>query len=157
MINIIASVGKNNELGKNNKLIWKIPSDMKFFKDITMGHIVVMGRRTYESLPAKLTGRKMIVITSKKINDDVLLIDSVDKLLDLYLDSKEEVFVIGGSSIYEQFIEYATKIYLTEINAKCDDADAYFPYFKKSDWNKQILENSEYNGVEFKICEYIKK
>lgn len=157
MISMICSVGKNGELGKNNKLIWHIPRDMKFFKDTTMGHIVIMGRNTYESLPGKLPGRDMKIITSKKNNiEDVEVISNVLDVVDRYLDTEEEVFVIGGASIYEQFLKYTNKLYITEIDAVCSSADTFFPEFDKNEWIRKVIDSGEYEGIKFQMCVYEK-
>lgn len=157
MISIISSVGKNREIGKNNKLIWHIPNDMKFFKETTMGHTVVMGRCTYESLPGDLPGREMVVVTSTVIDENVQCIDSIEKVIEKFSDTLDEVFIIGGASIYHQFIQYADRLYLTEINASHDDADTFFPEFDKNKWERIVLGKDVYNGIEYTICRYDKK
>ena len=148
-VSMIAAVGKNLELGKNNNLIWNFKEDMKFFKDTTMGHTVVMGRKTFESLPKALPGRKNIVITS---NADyqaqgATVVTSVEEALQIA--DNEEVFVIGGGKIYAEFLPYADKLFLTEIDAECADADTYFPQFNKSDYIKEIINYYDIDGVEF--------
>lgn len=159
MISMIASVGKNMELGRKNSLIWHIPDDMKFFKETTMGHVVVMGKNTYDSLPGNLPGRTMLVLNTSKIldNDNVQTIYSVDEILEKYTDSDEEVFIIGGASVYSQFIQYASILYLTEIDDECIDADTFFPLFDKSKWKKQILYSNYYKNNFYNICKYSKK
>ena len=156
MISMIASVGKNMELGRKNSLIWHIPDDMKFFKETTMGHVVVMGKNTYDSLPGNLPGRTMLVLNTSKIldNDNVQTIYSVDEILEKYTDSDEEVFIIGGASVYSQFIQYASILYLTEIDDECIDADTFFFFFYKSKWEKQILYSAHYKNNFYKICKY---
>ena len=132
MISMIASVGKNRELGKDNNLIWHIPDDMKFFKETTMGHVVIMGLNTYKSLPTKLKDRKMAVISDVEIDDnEIEVFKDIDSVIDKYGNSKQEVFIIGGASIYKQFIEYANRLYLTEIDDVCSKADTFFPRFNK--------------------------
>jgi len=157
MISMIASIGKNNEIGKNNKLIWHISEDMKFFKDTTMGHVVIMGRKTYESLPGSLPGRKMIVITSKNLDEEVQSVKDISLVLNEYLNSEEEVFIIGGAKIYFEFLKYAKKLYLTEINAESLDADSYFPKFDKKEWNKKIIKRGINNDVDYMISLYERK
>ena len=156
MISMIASVGKNMELGRKNSLIWHIPDDMKFFKKTTMGHIVVMGKNTYDSLPGDLPGRKMFVLNSNKVlgNANVQTIYSIDEILEKYINSDEEIFIIGGASVYSQFIQYASVLYLTEIDDECIDADTFFPLFDKSKWEKQILYSAHYKNNFYKICKY---
>lgn len=148
-VSMIAAVGKNLELGKNNNLIWHFKEDMKFFKDTTMGHTVVMGRKTFESLPKALPGRKNIVISSNAEYQaqGATVITSVEEALQIA--DNEEIFVIGGGKIYSEFLPYADKLYLTEINAECTDADTYFPQFNKSEYIKEIINYYDIDGVEF--------
>lgn len=148
-VSMIAAVGKNLELGKNNNLIWHFKEDMKFFKDTTMGHTVVMGRKTFESLPKALPGRKNIVISSNAQYQaqEAAVVTSVEEALQIA--DNEEVFVIGGGKIYAEFLPYADKLYLTEIDAECADADTYFPQFNKSDYIKEIINYYDIDGVEF--------
>lgn len=148
-VSMIAAVGKNLELGKNNDLIWHFKEDMKFFKDTTMGHTVVMGRKTFESLPKALPGRKNIVISSNAQYQaqGATVVTSVEEALQIA--DNEEVFVIGGGKIYAEFLPYADKLYLTEIDAECTDADTYFPQFNKSEYIKEIINYYDIDGVEF--------
>ena len=156
MISMIASVGKNMELGKNNNLIWHFKEDMKFFKETTMGHKVIMGRKTYESLPGNLPGREMIVISTKTVDGDVTVLNDINSIVDKYKNSQEEIFIIGGASIYKEFLPYASKIYLTEICAEDLAADTFFPSFNKDDWNKVIISENVENNIQFKMCLYQK-
>ncbi len=148
-ISMIAAVGKNLELGKNNDLIWHFKEDMKFFKETTMGHPVIMGRKTFESLPKALPGRRNIVISSNPDYkaDGAETVTSINEALEIA--KKEDVFIIGGGRIYKEFLPYADNLYLTEINAVCNDADTYFPRFNKSDYIKEIVNYYEVNGTEF--------
>lgn len=148
-VSMIAAVGKNLELGKNNNLIWHFKEDMKFFKDTTMGHTVVMGRKTFESLPKALSGRKNIVISSNAEYQaqGATVVTSVEEALQIA--DNEEIFVIGGGKIYAEFLPYADKLYLTEIDAECEDADTYFPQFNKSEYIKEIINYYDIDGVEF--------
>ena len=148
-VSMIAAVGKNLELGKNNDLIWHFKEDMKFFKETTMGHTVVMGRKTFESLPKALPGRKNIVISSNAEYQaqGATVVTSVEEALQIA--DNEEIFVIGGGKIYAEFLPYADKLYLTEIDAECADADTYFPQFNKSEYIKEIINYYDIDGVEF--------
>ena len=157
MISMIASVGKNRELGKKNGLVWRISKDMKFFKNTTMGHKVIMGYNTYKSLPGNLPGREIIVLSYEKIDGNVETAYSIRELLDKYLNSKEEVFICGGASLYNQFIEYANKLYLTEIDDSDIEADAFFPEFNKDEWKRIILDKGEEKNINFDICLYERK
>lgn len=148
-VSMIAAVGRNLELGKNNDLIWHFKEDMKFFKDTTMGHTVVMGRKTFESLPKALPGRKNIVISSNSEYQaqGATVVTSVDEAL--RIADNEEIFVIGGGKIYSEFLPYADNLYLTEIDAECPDADTYFPQFNKADYIKEIINYFNIDGTEF--------
>ena len=157
MISLIASIGLNNELGKCGDLIWKIPDDMKFFKSTTMGHIVVMGYNTYKSLPSTLKGRKMIVLSRNNNIDNVEVVRDYKEIIKRYENSIDEVFIIGGASIYKKYLEYAKIMYLTRINDICKNADTFFPKFDLNAWNDTILHQNEYNGIKYKIHKYIKK
>lgn len=157
-INLIAAIGKNNELGKNNDLIWKLKGDMKFFKETTMGHPIVMGRKTFESLPKVLPGRKNIVISTNEIkNEEIEVYKSIKDFLLKYQEYGDDIFVIGGASIYKQFINLATNMYLTEIDSEEKSADAYFPMFDKNEWEKEVLLNSQENSINFKHILYKRK
>ena len=105
-VKLIAAIGENGELGKNNDLIWHLPKDKKFFKETTMGKYVVMGRRTFESLPNSLPGRTMIVVSSKKLDNyyDVICYNDPLDVIDHF--EKDELFVIGGGLIYEEFMPF---------------------------------------------------
>lgn len=157
-INLIAAIGENYELGKDNNLVWRLKEDLKFFKNITMGHPIVMGRKTFESLPKVLPGRKNIVISTSDIrNEEIELYKSIKDFLINYQDFNNDIFVIGGASIYSQFIDLATKMYLTEIKATDVSADVYFPKFNKDEWNKEILTDLEENNIKFNHVLYKRK
>ena len=155
MISMISSVGRNRELGKNNDLIWHFKDDMKFFKKMTMNHKVVMGYNTYKSLPGDLLGREIIVVSSKNISG-VETVNGIEPIIEKYQDSAEEIFICGGASIYCQFLPYAKKLYLTEIEAT-EEADTFFPEFNQLDWEKTLLEEYEQNNIKFKMYLYERK
>ncbi len=152
MISIIAAIGKNYELGLNNQLLWHIPNDLKYFKQLTTGKIVVMGRKTYESIGRALPNRENIVLTRQSIKiDNVDVVNDYKKILDL-----EDVFIIGGEQIYKLFLPYADNIYLTEI-AENKEADSYFPIFDKSLYTKEIVKTDSYNDINYSFVIYRKK
>ena len=160
MIGMIAAIGKNNELGKDNKLLWRVPEDMKFFKKTTMGHKVVMGMNTYKSLPKSgLPGREMIVLSSQEVEDseNVKFVRDINQIIDEYLESKEEVFIIGGASLYKQFLPFVEYMYLTELDFECLDADVYYPEFDKTDWYADMLMEGNSNNIGYKIYKYVRK
>jgi dihydrofolate reductase len=157
-INLIAAIGKNNELGMNNDLIWKFKEDMKFFRETTMGHPIVMGRKTFESLPKVLPGRKNIVISTSEIrNKEIEIFKSIREFLINYQEYNDDIFIIGGASIYKSFIGLASKLYLTEIDAVEKNADVFFPNFNKNEWNKEIISEKEENNIKFKHVLYKRK
>ena len=116
---IIAAIGKNNELGKDNNLIWHLPNDLKFFKETTTGKTIIMGRRTFESLPRMLPNRHHIVLSSSEdFPEEVTVYKTLEELLEDLKDKDEEMFIIGGASIYKTFIDYCDKMYLTLCSRK---------------------------------------
>jgi len=152
MFSIIVAFDKNQLIGNNNALPWHYPEDLQYFKETTLGKKVVMGRITYEGILRKLgkplPNRTNIVISSKEISG-VEWYASVDKVLEKYLDSEEEIFIIGGRTIYEQFLSYTTRLYITHID-KAYQGDTYFPKFRYDDF-KLIKEKT--NG-ELRFCVY---
>ena len=158
-LSIIACVGKNLELGLNNDLVFHIKEDMKYFKNITLNHIVVMGRRTFESLPGVLKDRKNVVITRNKnleIPDEVEVFSSIGEFMEYYKDYPEEIFVIGGASIYKEFLDYCDKLYLTEVDKSCE-ADVYFPSFDKELYDKEVVGSGETKTLKYNFVIYRRK
>lgn len=157
-ITLIAAIGKNRELGKDNKLIWSIPEDLKYFRDNTMGKYIVMGMNTFNSLPKLLPGRNHVVLTHRDIELDssVVVFHVLDDLLQYIETLDEEVMVIGGAMIYKQFIEYADKMILTEID-DTKDADVYFPEFSLDDWDRDVISNHEYEDLKYNHVVYSRK
>ena len=140
MISIIAAVGRNLELGYKNDLIWRVKGDLKNFKTITAGHTVVMGQKTYESMHGALPNRRNIVITWDRefAPADAEVVYSIDEAISV-LNPGEESFIIGGGSIYRQFLPYADRLYLTEVEDSFPDADTYFPQFDKKNYSRRVL------------------
>lgn len=154
MFSIIAAVGKNRELGKKGELIFHIKDDMKFFRETTSGHKIVMGRKTWESLPGKLPNRTNIVITSQDFDGPDEIIHNLSEFIDQNKDTEEEIFVIGGGKIYAEFLPYVTKIYLTEVDAEDPEADTFFPEFDKSEYDHNIIKEGRENDLTFAISLY---
>ncbi len=157
MISMIAAIGQNNELGKDNKLIWHLKGDMQSFKNLTMHKKIVMGANTYRSLPQRLENREYLVLSKsiKEIPYGTLYHDFT-KLLNYLKTLDEEVMVIGGSKLYEAFLPYAERLYLTEIKAE-SPADAYFPNFAKTNYKRRVLVKNQENGISYEIVLYEKK
>lgn len=158
MFSMICAVGRNNEIGYKNKLLWNLPNDMAFFKEKTMEHTVVMGKNTYESIGMALPGRKNIVLALEQnyIAKNCEVCNNLEGLIEKYKDTAEEIFIIGGASIYKQFLPYSRKLYLTLVD-DAPPADTYFPDY--SDSFQKILESDERqeNGITYKFTEFIKK
>ena len=156
MFSIIAAVGKKWELGKKGGLVFHIKEDMSFFKETTSGHKIVMGRNTWESLPKKLPNRTNIVLTTHDIDGPDEVVHDVFKFIADNKDTDEEIFVIGGGSVYMEFLPIASKIYLAEVDAEVPDADVYFPEFDKSKYNRKVIKKGKENDLAFSICLYQK-
>ena len=135
MISVIVAVAQNNAIGKNNSLLWHIPADMKRFRHLTTGHTLIMGRRTYLSLPVKpLPDRTNIVITDDPADrfDGCVMAFSVKEALAL-CDPADEIYIIGGASVYDQFLPLTDRLYLTKVH-KDFDGDVFFPEIIDSEW-----------------------
>ena len=145
MISLIADIGKNNELGKGNTLLWSMPADMKHFTKTTALHTVVMGRKTFESIGKPLPNRRNIVITRdadyKKPGIEV--VHSLAGALDLFPGQNEEIFIIGGAEIYKQTFDIADKLYITHIDAGDSGADSFFPEIIPIVWNEIVHEEHQ--------------
>ncbi|MBQ2622920.1 dihydrofolate reductase [Candidatus Saccharibacteria bacterium] len=157
MISLIAAVGKNWELGKNGDLIFHIKEDMRYFKETTMGHKVVMGRKTWESLPRKLPGRENIVASRGEIPDADLVIHDLNKYLQENENTSEEIFIIGGGMVYFAALPYAKYIYLTEVEAEDERADSYFPEFDKLKYNREVIKEGKSDDLAYTFVKYTKK
>lgn len=157
MFSLIACIGKNRELGKGGELIFHIKDDMKFFKETTTGHKVVMGRKTWESLPFKLPNRNNIVISSRDFEGPDEIVHDADEFIAKNKDTKEEIFVIGGGKIYAEFLPVASKLYLTEVDAEDAAADTFFPEFDKLNFAQTVIKEGKENDLAFTISEYTKK
>ncbi|MDP2812362.1 MAG: dihydrofolate reductase [bacterium] len=155
IISIIVAVAKDRGIGYQNKLLIHLPPDLKHFKEVTSGHMVIMGQTTYQSMGKALPNRENIVLT-KDPNfsvSDAKVMYSLEEALDYAKNSGEtEIFFIGGASIYAQSIKYADKLYLTLID-KIFTADTYFPDYSEFKNLVSQSEEQEYEGVKFKYLE----
>lgn len=162
MFSLIVAVSKNKVIGKNNSLIWTIPDDLKRFKEITIGKTIIMGRKTFQSLPCILPGRNHIILT-KDINfqinhANVIVYNDFQKLLNDYKNTTEEIFIIGGGEIYKLFLPYCQKLYITEVLHEFQ-GDTYFPTIDTDIFNLTYKSNIYKNGdfkFQFKNYERIK-
>ena len=165
MFSIIVAIGKNREIGKENKLLWHIPEDLKNFRRITNGKTVVMGRKTFESIGRLLPNRKNIILSREVLESDlkklenentkVEVFDDFQKMIDSFKNSKEEIFIIGGEQIYKMALkeEIIDKLYIRYVNFSDDEADAYFPVIENCDW--KMNEEKKYDN--WKFCVYERK
>lgn len=154
MVSVIVAVGKNREIGKNNQLLFDIPEDMQRFIEVTRGHTVVMGEKTFQSIGKPLPGRKNIVVTLNK-NYKAPGCEtrySLEEVLEEAKENKEEIFVIGGGQIYKLSLPHADKLYITEVDAEVSDADTYFPDY--SEFSKVVYEReSQDDNYKYKFLE----
>ena len=157
-ISIIVAVAKNNIIGKENKLPWFLPSDLKYFKEKTMKHHILMGRKTFESINSTLPGRKIIVASRKNQSfnkKDVIIVDSITKGINLAKNNGEpELFIVGGATIFDKTLILTDKIYITKIEKEFE-GDAYFPEINSTDW--RLLNSSEIfseNNLNFRFMIY---
>lgn len=143
ILSIIAAMGRNRAIGFKNTLPWRLPADLQRFKQLTLGHHIIMGRKTYESIGRPLPGRTSIIITRQPDfqAEGCLIAHSLDEAIDLAKSRDEqEAFIIGGAEIYAQALSSADRMYLTLVEAE-PEADAFFPAFDENLWEK-ILEES---------------
>lgn len=134
-ISIAVAIGENQAIGKNNQLLWHMPADLKFFKQTTSGHTVIMGRKTFDSVGKPLPNRRNIVITrdaSLKI-EGVEVVNSLDEALKITQTEEKPVFIVGGAEIYRQALPKTDRLYLTTIHHNFD-ADTFFPDFERNEW-----------------------
>lgn len=162
MLSIIAAISENNVIGKDNKLLWHLPEDLKRFKTLTTGHTIIMGRKTFESLGKVLPNRKHIILTRdmnyRVDNEAVEIIHDISEVQN-YIEDKEENFIIGGAIIYSQLIDKAQKMYITMIHKKYD-GDAYFPKIKEEEWKiveKEQGIKDEKNPFDYEFITYVRK
>lgn len=137
-ISIIAAIAENNAIGKNNKLLWRLPSDMRRFKDLTTGHAVIMGRKTFESLPkGPLPNRKNVVLTTMPEAgfNNCFACESMGTALDI-CEKEDEIFILGGALVYRQALRIADKMYITRVHGEFEDADTFFPVVNWDMWEE---------------------
>ena len=162
MLSIIVAKASNNIIGKNNSLIWHLPEDLRRFKELTTGHTIIMGRRTFESLGRVLPNRKHVILCNDMkmdVEDErIEILDDISKL-DKYINSDEENFVIGGATIYRLLMPYANKMYITEIDQEFD-GDVSFPEINKEEWNIVEVQKGlkdEKNPYDYNYVTYVRK
>lgn len=160
MINMIVAIGKDGAIGKGGDLIWKIPEDLKRFKALTTGHPVIMGRKTWESLPKRpLPGRRNIIITRQKDYkpEGAEVVNSIPEAIEV--TQNELPFIIGGAEIYRAFLPFTDYIYLTEVDDKCGEADSFLHIDFSNGW--ELTEESPLEttpaGLSYRYLTYHRK
>lgn len=161
-LSIIAAIGKNNELGANNSLLWKLSDDLKMFKQLTMGHCIIMGRKTFESIGKALPGRINIVVTTGKIDvEGIFVAIDLNHAVELARESgDDEAFIIGGGQIYGYAIDLADKLYITHVDAEFPEADIFLPPINYDEWelvDSKLFDKSEKNEFAFEYKAYLRK
>ena len=151
---LIVATGRNGEIGVDGKLPWKLKDDTQYFRDVTMGHPMVMGFRTFLSLPLMLDGRPHYVVTHEPAmleaslegmrfygeeRPPVIPVTNLDEFIEAHRDEETEYFVIGGAMIYQQLLPFCDKLYITEIKQEFPEADTYFPEFDRSQFTREVI------------------
>lgn len=141
-VSSIVAISENHVIGKDNKLLWYLPNDLKHFKEITSGHTIIMGRKTFDSVGKPLPKRRNIIITRQDIAiEGCEVVKSIEAALELCKDEKE-VFIVGGAEIYKQSMKFTDRIYLTIVHQNFE-GDSFFPEINKEEWNKVSREDFE--------------
>ena len=158
MITLVVALGRNREIGKDNQLLWHMPKDLQHFKDITSGHPIVMGRKTYESIGKPLPNRTNIVVSRKQnwFEEGILIVGSLKEALKFAKKIDDEVMVIGGADIFKQTIEVADKLQVTLVDESFE-ADTFFPIINEKDWAlvaEEKHEKDEKNSFNFSFKTY---
>ena len=164
---LIAAIGKNQELGRNNDLLWRLKSDMQFFKTLTSGHWVIMGRKSWESLPPRfrpLPNRTNAVVSRNAdfSAEGAHVFSNLQSAIDEARNSQaEKIFIIGGAQIYRQALEenVVDEMYLTHVDATFVDADVFFPTISANEWKQETIETfeaNEDNEYAGRIVHYVK-
>ncbi len=162
-ISIIAAIAENGAIGRNNQLLWHIKDDLQLFKRTTLDHVIVMGRKSYESIGRPLPRRTNVVVTRKRDYrpDGVLVFHSLNEVFSHFRKKgEEEIFVIGGGEIYRQSIDDANEMHISHVHTTVNDADTFFPTVKWEQWRsvvKEDFEKSEGNDFAFTYKKYIRK
>lgn len=160
-INIIVAKAENNVIGNKNQLIWHLPNDLKRFKQLTTGHPIIMGRKTFESIGKPLPNRTNIVITRNTVwtAEGIVTVHSLEDAIQLASRADSEIFIIGGGNIYEQALDLADKLEVTEVHQDFE-GDAHFPEIDLNQWQETFREKhpaDEKHSIEYSFVTYIRK
>jgi dihydrofolate reductase len=157
-LSIIVAVAKNRVIGINNTLPWYLPEDLKRFRALTMGHHIIMGRKTYDSLGRLLPGRTTVIVTRNKDYkvEGALIAHSLQDAIGL-CKADDEVFLIGGAELYQEGLKLSNKLYITEIVLDVE-GDAYFPEYSSNEWQESAREaHVSEQGLAFNYVTYVRK
>ena len=140
MISIIVAVAKGGAIGKEGKMPWKIPGEQRQFKDLTTGHVVIMGRRSYEEIGHPLPNRTNIVVSKTKVfsGENLYTVKSLQEAIERA--GQEEIFIAGGAEIFQEALPLADKIYMTYVDMEVPDADRFFPNFSEEEYKREEIE-----------------
>ena len=160
MIILIAAAAENNALGKNNELVWHLPDDFKRFKELTSGHYIIMGRKTFESFQKPLPNRTHVVITRQKNYhpEGCIVANNIEEAIEI-CPKNEAVFIIGGGEIFDLALPFADKIELTRVHATFE-ADAFFPEINRPEWNlvyNEFHPKDEKHNFDFSYQTFVRK
>lgn len=160
-LSIIVAMANNRAIGKDNKLLWHLPEDLKYFKRITMGKPIIMGRKTFESIGRPLPGRLNIVVTRQQDwqYEGVRVVNSIEEAMKVgeahaFLNGDDEVMMIGGAELYQATLPQAQRLYLTRVDTEID-GDAFFPEVDESIWKeiaRESFSSSETNPYDYAFC-----
>jgi dihydrofolate reductase len=153
-LTLVVAVADNGAIGKAGQLPWRIPEDLKHFKAVTMGHAIIMGRKTWDEVGRPLPGRRNIVVSRAPglILEGAEVTGSLEEAVALARQTDDAPCIIGGSTIYAAALPFATKIYFTEVHREVE-ADTFFPGFDRTEWRETERRNGEAEGVEFVTLE----
>ena len=165
-LSLVAAIGKNNELGIDNHLIWRIHEDLAFYRRLTLHKNIIMGRKTFESMPRKALEERHVFVLSRRNLDSCCDIESYNDIIELLkyveLNPREEFIVVGGAQIYDDMMPFVDTMYLTEIDDHAN-ADTFFPQIEIGDWNIEMVYSNEeknfnnYNEVPYVRNKYVRK
>lgn len=160
MITLIAAAAENNALGKDNAMLWHLPDDFKRFKEITTGHHIIMGRKTFESFPKPLPNRTHVIITRQKgyAPEGCIVVDSMENAI-AACPKEEDIFIIGGGEIYNLGMPFADIIELTRVHESFE-ADAFFPEINRNEWeliSEEYHPTDEKHKIDFSFQTFARK
>lgn len=158
-ISMIVAVAEGNVIGKENRLLWHLPKDLKRFRNITENHKIIMGKKTFDSLPKGPLPHRTNIILSKSVFqlDSCIVVDSIEGVLEL-CDDNQENFIIGGASVYEQFLPLSQKLYYTKVYANFD-GDTFFPVLNNSEWkliDREFHDKDEKHLYAFEFITFVR-